>query len=222
MKIKDLNNDEKPRERFISEGAHSLSSAQLLAILLRTGTRNCNVVDVARNLLIQAEGSLATLADMSLESMCRVSGVGPDKAVAVATAFEIGRRVALERREGCVSINSVDDAVKYIRSLFSSMDREEFWAVFLKRSRRVVSCERISEGGETFTDVNIKKVVRRALDHAASAVIVAHNHPSGNPMPSTADIKMTKQLRTALQTFELVLMDHIIIAEGGEYSFATD
>lgn len=220
MKITDLNDDEKPREKFLAEGPEYLSAAQLLAILLRTGTRTRNAVDVARDLLAEAGGSYVTLSEMNVEGMCRVCGIGPDKAVAVAAAFEIGRRTAREKESGSEVISSVEDAVNCVRPLFTNMEgREEFWCLYLKRSRRVLARERISSGGETLTDVNIKRIVRRAMHLGASAVIVSHNHPSGNPMPSAADIKATKQLRTALETFDLVLVDHIIVSAGGDYSF---
>ena len=219
MKIKDLNADERPRELMLKSGAQNLSGAQLLAILLRTGNRSRNVLDVARDLLYSAEGSLNILSDMSLEKMCEVKGIGMDKAVTVAAAFELGRRLNSERDDGKVMITCASKAIRVLRPLFSSMETEELWCLFLKRSRRIISSERISSGGETLTEVNIKKIVRRSLDLKASAVILSHNHPSGNPKPSEADLKMTRKVKQALETFEIMLMDHIIVTEDDHFSF---
>ena len=219
MKIKDLNADERPRELMLKSGAQNLSDAQLLAILLRTGNRSRNVLDVARDLLYSAEGSLNILSEMSLEKMCEVKGIGMDKAVTVAAAFELGRRLNFERDDGKVMITCASKAIRVLRPLFSSMETEELWCLFLKRSRRIISSERISSGGETLTEVNIKKIVRRSLDLKASAVILSHNHPSGNPKPSEADLKMTRKVKQALETFEIMLMDHIIVTEDDYFSF---
>ena len=219
MKIKDLNADERPRELMLKSGAQNLSGAQLLAILLRTGSRSKNVLDVARDLLYSAEGSLNILSDMSLEKMCEVKGIGMDKAVTVAAAFELGRRLNCERDDGKVMITCASKAIRVLRPLFSSMETEELWCLFLKRWRRIISSERISSGGETLTEVNIKKIVRRSLDLKASAVILSHNHPSGNPKPSEADLKMTRKVKQALETFEIMLMDHIIVTEDDYFSF---
>ena len=219
MKIKDLNADERPRELMLKSGAQNLSGAQLLAILLRTGSRSKNVLDVARDLLYSAEGSLNILSEKSLEKMCEVKGIGMDKAVTVAAAFELGRRLNCERDDGKVMITCASKAIRVLRPLFSSMETEELWCLFLKRSRRIISSERISSGGETLTEVNIKKIVRRSLDLKASAVILSHNHPSGNPKPSEADLKMTRKVKQALETFEIMLMDHIIVTEDDYFSF---
>ena len=223
MKITDFSEDERPREKLMSQGPAHLSDAELLAILMHTGTPRHNVIDMARALMREADFSLTTLSEMSLERMCSVDGIGIAKAATISSAVELGRRLAVQlsldrKKQICCSA----DAAAILTGLFTTDVREECWCLFVKRNRRLLGSLRISEGGETLTEINIRKIVRKALDLGASAVILSHNHPSGNPRPSTADIKQTEKLRKALQTFELSLMDHIILSENGWYSFSDE
>lgn len=222
MKIKDWNAEDMPRERMLSCGPAALSTAELLAILLRTGTREKNVVDVSRELLSSADNSLARLGTMSVEAMEKIDGIGKGKALLLGAAFELGRRLANERDKAPDIINNAEDAVGLLRRSVTTLAREECWCLFLKRSRAVIGSMRISEGGESMTEIDIKRIVARALDLKASAVILSHNHPSADPRPSVADIKLTKQLKQALQMFEIALVDHIIITERKCYSFSMD
>lgn len=223
MKIDQLLPDERPREKVIRRGASSLDTSELLAVLLRTGCRGLNAVDVARLLLRQADNSLLTLERCSLQAMCRVKGVGMDKAVTVAAAMELGKRLALGRLlpQGG-SVGCPEDAEAVLRPLFAGEDKEECWCLFLKRSRHVIGSLKVSEGGQTMTEINIKKIVQKALDLGASYVLLSHNHPSGDPSPSAADLQVTQQLKTALEVFEVGLMDHIILSEDRYYSFSED
>lgn len=199
-----------------------MSTAELIAILLRTGIPGSNAVDTARKLMQSAGNSLLCLSEMSVESLCRIDGIGKSKALIVAAAFELEKRLANERQAGRRPIDNPGDAADVLRTLFSDPSREECWCLFLKRSRLLLGSMRISEGGESMTEINIKKIVRRALDLSAVAVILSHNHPGGNPRPSAADISLTKKLKQALGMFELSLTDHIIISERGCYSFSQE
>lgn len=221
--MSEFSRSEKPREKIMSCGAESLSTVELVAVLLRTGMKGANVLDVARMLLRQAGDSLICLGQFSPQRMCAVGGIGPDKAATVAAAMELARRAACENDgEGSPVINTPDQAYELFRSRFTTQEREQCWCLLLKRSRRVIDCVRISEGGKSMTEIDIAAVVRRALDTGACSVILSHNHPTGNPQPSAADIKLTEKLRRALSTFELSLMDHIIIGENGYYSFSEE
>lgn len=222
MKIKDWNTEDMPRERMLASGPAVLSTAELLAILLRTGTREKNVVDVSRELLLSADNSLARLSNMSVEAIQKINGIGNSKALLLCAAFELGRRLGNEQNKAPDIINNAADVVNVLRRTVTTLDREECWCLFLKRSRTIIGSMRISEGGESMTEINIKQIVARALDLKASAVILAHNHPSADPRPSVADIKLTKQLKQALQMFELALVDHVIITERNCYSFSLD
>ena len=234
MKMLDLGLDERPREKLLRGGAASLSDSELIAILLRTGTAQLNAVDTARELLraaaqlypTQKEGALPSLGGMRPEAMCRIKGIGPDKAATLCAAIELGRRCSEASQSAAASLRSVihspQDAVRILRGVMREDRKEECWCLLLKRSRRVLGVHRISQGGETITDLDIKQIVRKALDTGASAVLVSHNHPSGDPRPSAADVKLTKKLQAALETFELTLMDHIILSENSWYSFSTE
>lgn len=221
--MSEFSRSEKPREKILSCGVESLSTVELVAVLLRTGMKGANVLDVARMLLHQAGDSLVCLGQFSPQRMCAVGGIGPDKAATVAAAMELARRSACEKAgEGSQAVNSPAQAYELLQGRFTTQEREQCWCLLLKRSRRVIDCVRISEGGKSMTEIDIAAVVRRALDTGASFVILSHNHPAGNPQPSMADIKLTEKLRRALATFELSLMDHIIIGEDGYYSFAEE
>jgi len=223
MKIAELNADDRPRERLIKKGAESLSTAELLAILLRTGKTGTNVIEVARNLLAAAGGRLGILSRWSVEAMCRMDGVGPGKAATVAAALELGRRMEQERLYGMQpSVGSAEEAYRLLRDKFTSDSREECWCIFLKKSCQLICCERISQGGEDVTEVSIKYIVKRALESEASLVILSHNHPSGNPRPSRPDIQITSRLKEALDTFDITLADHIIACEESFYSFCDE
>lgn len=222
MKIKELEIGAQPREKMLAKGASSLSSSELLAILLRTGMVGKNVIETAQELLSSADNSLVRLAAMTPEAMTRVSGIGRTKALMVTAALELGKRLDEQRKISPTIINNASDAGTVLRRLYTSTAREECWCLFLKRSRALIGSMRVSEGGETMTEINIKQIVRKALDLSAVAVILSHNHPGGDQRPSIQDIRLTKQLRGALAMFELELTDHIIISDNGYYSFAQE
>ena len=222
MKIKDLEAGEQPREKMLAHGASMLSSSELLAVLLRTGSVGKNVLETAQELLGSADNSLVRLAAMSPEAMARICGVGRTKALVVVAALELGKRLCVQKQKAPAVIDNADDAAAILRTLYTSTLREECWCLFLKRSRALLGSLRVSEGGETMTEINIKRIVRKALDLSASAVILSHNHPGGDHRPSIQDIRLTKQLKQALAVFELSLTDHIIISDNGYYSFALE
>jgi DNA repair protein RadC len=223
MRLKELCKEEMPREKLIGKGAESLSNAELLAILLRTGTGRQNVIEVARELLKCAEGKLTGIMKMPPEKMCETEGVGMSKAVTVAAAFELGRRCALEPViEKKSSITSPKDVCRLMLPVMRGLDHEECWAMFLNRANYVLGKERMSVGGLESTVVDVKAILRRALDRKASGVILVHNHPSGSAMPGQADIRQTAVLKKALQTCEIQLVDHVVVAEDSWYSFADE
>ena len=199
MKLKELNKQERPREKMMARGANALTDVELLAILLRTGTSTRNVVDVARELLRTADDRLGSVAAMSLDSLRQVVGIGPSKAVAVAAAFELGRRLALE--VGMENVPRMDSPAKVYRvmlPLLRDLDHEECWVLFLNKSNGLISKERMTSGGQDFTVMDKRVVVRRAIEKKAASIILVHNHPSGNAMPSVEDINQTKDLHRAM------------------------
>lgn len=223
MKMKELSRDDRPREKLVDKGPRALSGAELLAILLRTGTGRMNVVEVARELLKSAGNSLYGISTMPLERLCEVSGVGPDKAATISAAFELGRRSEAER-VSCErkTISSPKDVFRLMLPDMRGLDHEEFWVIFLSRANHVIGRERMSVGGLDSTTVDTKAVLRRALDRKASGLIMVHNHPSGSALPGKADIAQTDLVRKALKVCDIFLLDHVIVADDSWYSFADE
>ena len=223
MKLKEMCADEMPREKMISKGARALSNTELIAILLRTGRDGLNVIDMARELLQSGDGSLNGIAEMSMERLTNVCGIGPSKAVTVAAAFELGRRVNVESAESCnEQISSAKKVFRIMQPVMKDLDHEECWVIFLNKANRFIAKEMISSGGLDSTIIDNKGIIRRAIDRKASGVILVHNHPSGSSTPSPADISQTQALNRALKTCDLALVDHVVIAKGEYYSFADE
>lgn len=223
MKLKDLCLDERPREKMLDRGADSLTNVELLAIILRTGTSRKNVLDLARELLKEADGKLWELARMSNERLCHVAGIGPGKAVSLTAAFELGKRLSQESFcSDKVPMSSPKAVYRLMAPLLRSLDHEECWALYLNNANYLISKDRMTTGGENSTVVDCKAILRRSLDRRASAVILVHNHPSGNPLPSKADVFQTDNLKKALSSCDISLLDHVILSPHGYYSFADE
>lgn len=223
MKIRDLCPDERPREKLAERGAGALSNVELIAILLRTGTAGKNAVDTARMLLNASGGTLTETSRMTIEQMCRIDGIGYGKAVTIVAALELGKRLCSENPYGDrTAVHGASDIFRELRPEMHGLRHEECWVFYLTRSNRIICKERLSKGGQHETIVDIKFVVKRALDTLASAVILSHNHPSGDPRPGKADIELTKTLKRALATFDISFLDHVVVADGGYYSFAEE
>lgn len=223
MRLKDLCTDEMPREKMLAKGAVALTDTELLAILLRVGRNGMNVIDVARELLMSGDGTLAGIAEMSIEKLCAINGVGPSKAVAIAAAFELGRRASLKAAlDSGGTLSSPKKVFEIMQPIIRHLDHEECWVLFLNRANRLISKEMISSGGLDSTIIDNKVIIRKAMEKKASAIILVHNHPSGNALPSRADINQTQMLNKALKTCDLSLLDHVIVTRDSYYSFADE
>jgi DNA repair protein RadC len=221
MKIKELEKDDRPREKMEEKGASALSNTELIAILLRSGTGKVNAVELARNLMKEAGGDLATLSKMSVERMCGITGIGHGKALSILAAVELGRRYFIQRPSiKKVSITNSDMIYRKMIPIMKGLDHEEFWIVYLNRANFIIGKEMVSSGGLSSTVVDSKIIVRKAVEKEASGIIMVHNHPSGNPQPGTADIKTTENLKRALDPFEISLLDHIVVCDDCYFSFA--
>lgn len=223
MKMTDLCEDDRPREKMVRSGAAVLSNAELIAVLLRTGTGKMNALEVAREVLRGADGRLAEVAGMSVERLCHVEGIGPGKAVAVAAAFELGRRAAAE--DGVEKLPQMDSPRRVYMTmvpLLRDIRHEECWVLFLNHANRLIGKEMVSKGGMESTTVDKRVILRRALDRKASGVILVHNHPSGSPYPSVEDIRQTRELGKALASCDLHLVDHVIVSARSFYSFSDE
>ena len=223
MKLKDLCEDERPMEKMRDKGVFSLSNAELIAILLGSGTRSKNAVDLARELLKTAGGGLGSVSGMSLDALKGLSGIGANKASRVTAAFELGRRCAAEEATGqkC-QLNSSDTVFRVMYPQMKNLKREECWLIMLNRANILLCKEQISIGNDESTSIDYKAIAIRCLEKKASAAILVHNHPSGTPIPSKADIEVTNLIRKTLATCGVNLLDHVIISPGSWYSFADE
>lgn len=217
--IKSWTEEERPREKILIHGCASLSNAELLAVLLRTGTPEINAVDLGRQLLALAGGKLLNLSKFSIERLMAAGGVGPAKAVTIAAAFELGRRLSSEQPDDEPLIVRSRTVVDIMGPLLRDLPHEECWVLYLNAAHRLTGREKVSLGGISQTVMDIKIIVKKAVERLASAVILVHNHPSGTRHPSPKDIEQTDALRRALEVFDIQLEDHIIIAGKKYFSF---
>lgn len=217
--IKSLSEEERPREKMIARGCSSLTDAELLAIVLRNGVQSKNALELARELLGEAEGKLRRLAGFSLDRLRRTGGVGTAKAVTVAATFEIARRFSAEAVEEFPIIDSPAKVVSIMEPLLSDLPHEECWILYLNRAHKLFAKEKVSLGGVSQTTIDIKIIVKKAVEKLASGIILVHNHPSGNRFPSSSDREQTVALRKAAEMFDIHLNDHIIIAGKKYFSF---
>jgi len=219
--IKNWSSDDRPREKLIEKGELSLSDAELLAILLGSGSRNESALDLAKRILSYAQNNLIELSRLSVDDFMQFKGVGEAKAVTLCSSFELARRrknKTLDR----IKITSADDVFNEIAPFISDLNHEEFWVLYLNRSNIVLKKCRMSSGGISGTVVDQKIILKKALLCLASSIILIHNHPSGNSNPSIQDKKVTKKMKLACELLEINLLDHIIIAGNSYYSFADE
>ena len=214
--------EDRPREKMMLKGLSALTDAELLAILIGSGTKGESAVALAQRILSNVENNLHDLGKCSTKDLQRFKGVGEAKAVTIAAALELGRRRQLSDLRHRPRISSSRDAYNVIAALLSDLHHEEFWLLLLNRANEVFARERLSIGGTSGTVVDLKLVLKTALDARASGFIAIHNHPSGNLEPSKADIELTEKLKQGGRILDLPLLDHLIISERGYYSFADE
>lgn len=212
--------EDRPREKMMLKGCHALSDAELIAILIGSGTVGESAVALAQRILAQASGNLHELGKRSVKDLQRFKGVGEAKAITIVAALELGRRRQLSDLRERPRITNSRDAFNTVAPLLTDLHHEEFWILLLNRNHEVFARERLSSGGMAGTVVDIKLVLKTALDARAAAFVAVHNHPSGNLNPSSEDNALTKRLQQAGQIIDLPLLDHLIVSERGYYSFA--
>ncbi len=217
--IKAWNEDDRPREKMLSKGSSALSDTELLAILIGSGTRQFSAIDVARSLFERAENNLHVLSRLRPQELMRCRGVGEARAVTIAAALELGRRRQLAEVSERPSIESSNDAYRYLHPRIAHLQHEEFWMLCVARNNRVIGAFRISTGGLSSTVVDTRLVLRTALENNATSILLSHNHPSGNPKPSEPDRAITKTIAKACSFMDITLLDHIIVVEKGFFSF---
>lgn len=220
IKITEWAPSDRPREKLIDKGAAALSDAELLAILIASGTKDKSAVDLGRELLSLAGNNLNTLGRLDLSALKSLHGIGEAKAVTIAAALELGRRRKLAESPENGQIKSSADAFNIFHPLLSDLSHEEFWILFLNRSNKPINRMKVSQGGISGTVTDVRIIMKKAVENLASGLIVCHNHPSGNNNPSESDIQITQKIREAGSMLDVQLLDHIIIAGTAYYSFA--
>ncbi len=220
--IKDWSEDDRPREKLSKKGTAALSDAELIAILLGSGNSQQSAVELARDILDSCSNNINNLGKKSLKDLMKFKGIGEAKAVTIVAALELGKRRKLEDVIKQARITTSRSAFDYFQPLMGDLQHEEFHVLFLNRANIIIDSIRISSGGTIGTVMDIKLIIKNALDRLAHGIIISHNHPSGNTQPSNADKQITSKVRDAAALMEINLLDHIIIADNDYFSFADD
>ena len=211
--------EDRPREKMISLGAEALSSAELLAILIGSGSTKESAVDLMKRILADCNNSLNTLGKMSVNDLCQYNGVGPAKAITILAACELGKRRQMETPEERPDLGTATRIYNHMRPVMQDLDVEEFWVLFLNQQYRLIKKLRIARGGITATAVDIRLIIREAVLCNATQLVVCHNHPSGGIMPSKKDNDLTISIIRACQLMSIRFADHVIVTDGHYYSY---
>ncbi len=219
ISIKNWAVEDRPREKLLSKGIHVLSDTELIAILIGSGSRENSAVELARKILNSVNNNLHELGKLSVSDLQEIKGIGKAKAISVLAALELGKRRKLEDVIQKHKITGSKDVYEFFYPLLVDLPHEEFWVLILNRSNSIIDKYKISQGGIAGTVIDVRLILKRAINKLASSIILCHNHPSGNLSPSEADIKITKKLNDASQLVDIKVLDHIIIGGNSYYSF---
>ncbi|MET3036711.1 DNA repair protein RadC [Chryseobacterium sp. NRRL B-14859] len=222
MPIKFLAEDDRPREKFLQKGKNSLSDSELLAIIMGSGNKEETAVELARKILISVENNWHQLSLLSTKDLMKFKGIGEAKAISITAALEIGRRRAGQEIPVRANIGNSHDAYLLLKNQLSDLRTEEFWAIFLNNSNKVIHISQLTQGGISQSVVDVRILFKTALDHFSTGVIIAHNHPSGSLKPSREDLNITQKIKEAGKTLSIQLLDHIIITQNSYFSFSDE
>lgn len=223
ISIKQWAEEDRPREKLMLKGVSALSDSELLAILIRSGNDEESAVELCKRILQKAGNNLNQLGKLSVNDLVRnFHGIGPAKALSIVAALELGRRRKSEDPPGKKKISASSEAYSIFYPLLSDLNHEETWVLLLDRSNQVISTLQVSRGGISGTVVDVRLILREAVNRYASGIVLGHNHPSGNCKPSPQDTLLTKKLKEAACWMDLSLLDHIIVCGDTYYSFADE
>ncbi|MBI9040605.1 DNA repair protein RadC [Lutibacter sp.] len=222
ISIKYWAEDDRPREKLILKGKTALSDAELVAILIGSGSKNESAVNLAKRILASIDNNLNSLGKLTVEDLQKFKGIGEAKAISIITALELGRRRRLEAALELPKISSSKAVFDIMQPIIGELKHEEFWVIYLNNSNKVLYKEQLSKGGLTGTLVDVRLVFKKALDLYATAIILCHNHPSGKLQPSNADKSITQKLKQAGETLDIKVLDHLIVTENAYFSFADE
>lgn len=220
--IKTWSVNDRPREKFIQKGKDTLSDTELVAILIRSGTPDRSALVVAKEILLLANDNLSALAKMKLKDFISVKGIGNTKAITLMAALELGRRRRLSEAEHRDNISSSKDAFDLMQPLLEDLEVEQFWVLYLNNANKVLAKLNISQGGMTATVVDVRMLLKKALELNSTGLILCHNHPSGTLRASEADCKLTEKVKVAAKLMDIQLLDHIIVTDQSYFSFADE
>ncbi len=210
---------DRPREKLVEQGRRALTDAELLAILIGSGSREESAVELCRRILHDKGNDLNKLSRLSVSELCRYKGIGEAKAISIVAALELGRRRRERKDEQRPILNSSKRVHEYMEHVYNDLPYEEFWVLFLAGGCKLIAKVLIGKGGNDFTPVDIKQVLRLALEYRTTSIILTHNHPSGTLKPSSMDVQLTNKLNDGAKLFDVAINDHIIFTNDGYYSF---
>jgi len=222
ISIKNWSEDDRPREKLILKGKSVLSDAELIAILIGSGSKNESAVELSKKILASVGNNLNELGKLTLSQLCNFKGIGEAKAVTIIAAMELARRRRSEEVIELTKITSSKIIFEIMQPIIGELPHEEFWVLYLNNANKVIAKNQLSKGGMTGTVVDVRIIFKSALESGAVGILLCHNHPSGNLKPSEADIEITKKAKTAGKSLDINVLDHIIITQNGYYSFADE
>ena len=220
--IKNWSQDDQPREKLLNKGKSALSDAELVAILIASGNREESAVALCKRILASVDNNLSNLGKLSIKQLMEFKGIGEAKAITIAAAMELGRRRRGEEALEKLKISSSASVFELMQPIIGELQHEEFWIIYLNNSNKVIQKHQLSKGGITGTLVDVRIVLKNALEAGATGLILVHNHPSGTLKPSTADKQLTKKLKTAAESLDIKVLDHLIVTEKAYFSFADE
>ncbi len=218
--IKELADEDRPREKLVLKGRQSLTNAELIAILIGSGNREETAVELAQRILVAFQNDLNVLGKLSVHELVKFKGIGEAKAVSIIAALELGRRRQQSDAKEKIQMRSSKDIFDLVYPMIGDLMHEEFWVLYLNKANKLIEAEKISAGGLTGTVVDVKIIMNHAVQKLASAIALSHNHPSGNLQPSDADISLTRKMKDAGKFLDILVIDHLIIGDKNYYSFA--
>jgi DNA repair protein RadC len=213
--------EDRPREKLLLKGAHVLSDAELIAILIGSGVPGESAVDVSKTILKSTDNNLNELGKLTVRDLMKFKGIGEAKAITIVAALELAKRRRVAEVKEKEKIGGSKDVYEYFHHL-ADLRSEEFWVMYLNRANKIISAQKISQGGITGTVADIRLILKSALDHFACGIILCHNHPSGNLTPSSEDKSLTQKIKQAAQLLDINTLDHLIISDNGYFSFADE
>ena len=220
--IKHWSEDDRPREKLLNKGRAALSDGELVAILIGSGSRSESAVELCKRILASVDNNLNELGKLSIQQLMAFKGIGEAKAITIAAALELGRRRRVEEALEKKKITSSTSVFELMQPLIGELQHEEFWIVYLNNSNKVIQKQQLSKGGITGTLVDVRLVLKQALELNATGIILVHNHPSGTLKPSEADKQLTKKLKIAAESMDIKVLDHVIVTEKAYFSFADE